>query len=266
MKVSKAQELAGVETAFTGVAHLLRDQLLEVPPYQRSFSWEAEQIDAFWSDLLAALISDQPVYFLGTVVLTSGSGRTTVIDGQQRLATVSMLLAAIRNQFADREESASAEFIDSRYLSSISLKTQALEPRLHLNTTDHEFYERVVLKGQQSLPSDLVATSTRLLDSSFERLSENLSGDILRAGPYWRDRLLSWVDLLDSRVRIIVVTVKDDADAFLIFETLNDRGLSLTVADVVKNYLFGLCRNDIEAAEQAGLTLYLNSRNQDALS
>jgi hypothetical protein len=89
------------------------------------------------------------------------------------------------------------------------------------------------------------------LKEGYDFLQSRLKDDIESAGPYWRDRLLAWIQLLDSRARVIAVTVRDDADAFLIFETLNDRGLALTVADVIKNYLFGLCRDRTSEAEQS---------------
>ena len=57
-----------IDTSFTGVAHLLRDRQLEVPAYQRSYSWTEDEVSAYWHDLRAAMVSDQPIYFLGTVV------------------------------------------------------------------------------------------------------------------------------------------------------------------------------------------------------
>ncbi len=69
------------------------------------------------------------------------------------------------------------------------------------------------------------------------------------------DRLLDWVDYLDSRVRVIWVEVPDDANAFVIFETLNDRGFDLSVTDLLKNYLFGLSGDRIEETQQYWITM-----------
>jgi hypothetical protein len=244
-------ELAGIQTELTGIAHLLRDQQMEVPPYQRSYSWGLEQVEAFWTDLRAALVAEQPVYFLGTVVLTAGeSDRTTVIDGQQRLATTSLLMTAVRDVFRARGDDVSANQVESQYVQSTSLLRQQLEPRLLLNHRDRDFYEEYVLHGRQN-PIVSPPESNARLREGYNFLRSRLKDDIESSGPYWRDRLLAWIQLLDSRARVIAVTVRDDADAFLIFETLNDRGLALTVADVIKNYLFGLCRDRTFEAEQS---------------
>jgi uncharacterized protein with ParB-like and HNH nuclease domain len=102
----------------SGIAALLRTRSLAVPFYQRSYSWRAkDDVDAgvdvrdeklqvvdYWSDLIGSFHS-KVSYFLGTVVLAreGGAGRQLVIDGQQRLATTSLLLAAIREEFNARD-------------------------------------------------------------------------------------------------------------------------------------------------------------------
>lgn len=236
-----------------GIAHLLRDRELEVPPYQRSYSWRGEQIMAFWHDIRAAMVAEQPVYFLGTIVLTrKTNGRSIVIDGQQRLATTSMLLAAIRDIFAENDDLVSAAQVHSQYVSSTSLLTQQSEPRLLLNRVDRPAYETSVIQSRE-LDLDHAPDSARRLHQGFQSLKSALREDVQSAGPYWRQRLISWIQMLDVRTRVIVVSVRDDADAFLIFETLNDRGLALTVADLVKNYLFGLCRDRIPEVEKKWL-------------
>lgn len=243
-------DLTAIETSFMGVAHLLRDRQLEVPPYQRSYSWTQDEVLAFWQDLRASMVADNSVYFLGTVVLTVGAGdRSTVIDGQQRLATTSMLLAAIRDVFTERGDTASAAQVGSQYVSSTSLLTQLAEPRLMLNHVDRFAYQSIVVDAE--VPAlDNLSDSGRRIAECVDLLRNRLREDVDAAGPYWRDRLIGWIRMLDSKTRVIVVSVRDDADAFMIFETLNDRGLALTVADLVKNYLFGLCRDRIGEVEQ----------------
>ena len=67
----------------------------------------------------------------------------------------------------------------------------------------------------------------------------------------WQQRLIRWAEFLEYEVRAIVVDVPTSADAFLIFETLNDRGLALTVADFLKNYLHGISGDRLKAVESA---------------
>src|SRR5688572_17262468 len=104
---------------------------MSVPLYQRDYSWKIEHVKEFWSDLRAAMAAPSPEYFLGTIVLTPGEGeRLTVIDGQQRLATVSMLLAAIRDYFAEMGDADRASVLESSFLSWHSLRKAVREPRL----------------------------------------------------------------------------------------------------------------------------------------
>lgn len=238
-----------MDTQLTGLGHLLRDMPVSVPSFQRSYSWGEDQVEAFWQDLRAALISEQPVYFLGTVVLRVGPGAATVIDGQQRLATTSMLLAAIRDVFVERGDTARAQALEQQYVVATSLRSSTLEPRMALNTADRGFYEGYVIGRETRAQTVPTVESHEHIRDAFDYLASALRDDVEAAGPRWSERLLDWVDLLDQHARVIAVRVQDDADAFLIFEALNDRGLELAIADTIKNYLFGLARERITEAE-----------------
>jgi hypothetical protein len=130
-----------------GIGHLLRDLHLSVPTYQRPYSWGVEQVETFWTDLRAALEYSSEEYFLGTVVLSGApsSRQRVIIDGQQRLATATLLLAAIRDVFREFKDSSRAEVLQNDYLSQKSLKTSEREPRLRLNTQDAKYFEGRIL-------------------------------------------------------------------------------------------------------------------------
>jgi len=241
-----------IDPSLEGVGHLLRDGLLEIPLYQRSYSWETEDVETFWYDLRAALVSNEPIYFLGTVVIsTGGHERAAVIDGQQRLTTASVLFASIRDQFLERGDEVRAATIQQRYLAVTSLESTSVEPRLHMNRQDREYFDaHIVESGAFTAASADHPRSVRLMSMAYQRLSELLREDVQSAGPRWQQRLLDWISFLDQRARVIAVRVRDDADAFLIFETLNARGVELSAADLIKNYLFGLCRSRLEYAQE----------------
>ncbi len=240
------------------VGRLLREGVLEVPPYQRSYAWTREQVDTYWFDLRAALIASEPIYFLGTVVISSGPGeRSVIIDGQQRLATTSLLYAAIRDQFMARGDAKRARTVQERFLTWDSLTSTEVEARLALNEQDRGYFTAVAAGGQTQgpAPNDSDPESVVRMRAAFAVLSNFLADDVEAAGPHWQDRLLAWVTFLDRTVRVIVVRVRDDADAFLIFETLNARALELSAADLIKNYLFGLCRHRLEVAQESWATM-----------
>jgi hypothetical protein len=252
VSVATPHDAPSIVPSLEAVGRLLREGVLEVPPYQRSYAWTKEQVDTYWFDLRAALIASEPIYFLGTVVISSGSSeRSVVIDGQQRLATTSLLFAAIRDEFVKRGDAKRARTVQERFLTWDSLVSTDVEPKFVLNEQDRDHFAAIASgspTGVQLVES--APESVLRIRAAFDALSGYLSDDIEAAGPHWQDRLLSWIGFLDRIVRVIVVRVRDDADAFLIFETLNARGLELSAADLIKNYLFGLCRQRLPIAQE----------------
>jgi hypothetical protein len=227
--------------------------VLAVPEFQRSYSWTTEEVQEFWSDLREARSLPSPEYFLGTIVISGRPGsRSTVIDGQQRLATVTMLLAAIRNQFLTAGDEGRAAVIDHDYIAARALRTADLEPRLGLNFEDAAFFRNlVVVRPGESHPNDEAGESHRRIRHAFEFLTKSVAQETDRAETNWRETLFGWVEFLERGVLTIVVDVHSEADAYLIFETLNDRGLPLNNADLLKNYLFGLADQDLPQVRDA---------------
>lgn len=248
------ENLRALKAELDGIGHVLRDLSLSVPSYQRSFSWEKEQVAEFWDDLRSTLLSRDPNYFLGTIVLTgeSRSRDRTIIDGQQRLVTTSILLAAIRDAFMAAGDPARAEVLQNTYLAQHSLASASREPRLVLNTQDAEYFNSTVLLLNSERLAPAFASNDRIA-AAYEFLREKIGNEVESSKHGWADHLLRWVDFLEGSVQVIVVEVLSDTDAFLVFETLNDRGLALTVADLLKNYLYGLARDSIESVERAWL-------------
>lgn len=243
--------LSRFDSSFEGIGHVLRDRLLAVPTYQRAYAWRMEHVAQFWSDLRAALAAPDPEYFLGAIVLTPSTGRMHVIDGQQRLATAGMLVAAIRDYFVRVGEATFAEEIERKYLTSLNFATGQKEARLVLSSKDAAYFARTVaMTTGDDAPVAEFQSNTRIREA-FEYLAAEIRNDAEAAGPNWSKRLIEWIEFLDGSVHVIVVSAASDADAFLIFETLNDRGLPLSTADLLKNYLISLVDPRLSDAERA---------------
>lgn len=258
--------LTRFESSFEGIAHAIRDRPLAVPPYQRSYAWKKEQVEQFWEDLRGALAAPDPEYFLGAIVVTPGlAGRMNVIDGQQRLATVLMLIAAIRDYFEAVGESEMASEVQRTYVASLNLNSGVTEPRLLLNSNDAEYFEQRVTTRPE-VPMVEEHESNRRIRVAFDYLKAEVRSDAEAAGPNWRHRLLGWLRFLDARAHVIFVSAASDADAFLIFETLNDRGLPLSTADLLKNYLLSQAVGNFASAEeswQRAVTSFEGSAEED---
>lgn len=239
-----------IEANLRGIGHVLRDMTLSVPPFQRNYSWTEEQVSDYWYDLRAAISAAHPYYFMGTVVVSRNGGLgAIVIDGQQRLATTSLLLAAIRDQLADGNEANRASALQHRYLTGWSLEKNLDEPRLDLNEADRPYFRSAVLHQTSNASSH----HRPLLSAAFDQLRDFVAAESEAAGPHWVERLLQWVEYVDRRAQVIVMETANDGDAFMVFETLNDRGLPLAVADVIKNYLLSLSRSKLEDAAELWL-------------
>ena len=96
----------------------------------------------------------------------------------------------------------------------------------------------MIVEERDPAELELIHSSHTLIKEALEFLEHRIESVVDVAGSNWSDALANWVDYLKESVRVIVVDVPTEADAFLIFETLNDRGADLTIADLLKNYLF----------------------------
>lgn len=228
-----------IELALSGVGSQLQNRMLAVPIYQRPYAWTDENVREYWSDLITALSKGSAEYFLGTIVIAKEGvpGRDTVIDGQQRLATTQMLLASVRDEYQARGDNKRAQIIQSRFLSADDLATGSIVPRLQLSSDDDAFFRQLVIESKAGTTS--LRKSHKRIEAAYALLRERISELTTASGSDWSQQLIGLVEFVTSNLRAIVLDVAGEADAFLIFETLNDRGADLTVADLLKNYLFG---------------------------
>jgi hypothetical protein len=222
-----------------GLGSLLRRWRLIVPPNQREYAWTDREVTQLLQDFAKA-INEVGIYFLGTIVtIPRDEGTLEVVDGQQRLATTAILLAAIRDYLRERNEDLIVQSIDDEFLSGIDRERRIRVPKLKLNIDDNEIFDRIVTRrsGESDL-EPLRASHERLLLAREEArkhvrrivapLDEKEHGDLLNR----------WVSFLEHRALVVLLRVPDDANAYKMFETLNDRGLRTSQADLIKNFLF----------------------------
>jgi hypothetical protein len=228
-----------------GIGNLIRRSRHAVPPNQRSYAWEGINVRDLLQDINAEIGRPSggrtPEYFLGTIVLVdSGDGKPPHIsDGQQRLATTSIILARIRDILKELGDGDRADALQNDYLFRKDFDSGDVETQVGLNVEDNAFFYEVILKSYPHSVSDsafLRASNKRLLIASkiaYEFLHNAAGGfsDTLKA-PYLR----SWVAFIKEHTHIVAVTVADANQAFRIFETLNDRGVRASQVDLLKNF------------------------------
>lgn len=232
-----------ISSEVLSLGRLIRgEERFTVPRFQRNYAWEEDHVESFWRDIFNIFGDDGADYFLGAIVITNrGAEGPIVIDGQQRLITTCVLLAALRSVVA---ETGQAELVREA-VDDILLAGTGGEPRILLNRVDRIFYDRYVA-GEATIGDmtamrrdDALPMSNRLLADCFCFMHRQLKTFIAEG---WTESRLAEAVLkaIDEQIFVIRLDVRSDYDAFVLFETLNDRGLSLSEADLLKNFLLSV--------------------------
>jgi Protein of unknown function DUF262/Protein of unknown function (DUF1524) len=213
------------------LGHLLSDQLLKVPRFQRRYSWVEEHVSEFWADIQRAAAAGDS-YFMGTVVLANegdGSTRKLIIDGQQRITTTAILFIALRDRLRELDQDRPARAVEESHLSDYILAEEQTVAKLTLSPGDHPAFTALLDRIVPSKATDLVSAAYLQLRRNINELAPQTSD--------YR-KLIELVEYLDKRVQVLLAVATGLPEAYVIFETLNDRGADLTTADLLKNYLF----------------------------
>lgn len=210
----------------------------EVPPFQRDYSWDREEWEDLWLDLLA--LETDGEHYMGYLVMqeTEQPKHFIVIDGQQRITTISLLILATVQYLLDRGDTERAEDLQHAYLSSRNIATRVNVPKLKLNYNNEYIYAGKLL--QLSLPPNLsgLKPSEKKLIGAFHFFYNNIKE---RFGNKDTETITAFITKeVDVKLFFTSITVKDDLNAFKVFETLNARGTKLSTADLLKNFLFSI--------------------------
>ena len=219
----------------SGVGAQLQNYRTTVPPNQRSFKWTTEHVAELLGDIDEAMDDGADEHFVGTMVMKDGDPAQDVLDGQQRLATVSLLLGALADGLEELGEQKRAEGIRTAYLVRYDVDADEDLPRLTLNAEDDPYF-RACIAGTAVEPDVSAPESHRLLFAARAATEEWVRERMRRANDP-EEWLLNLRRFVENGVKAVRVRVSDEADAYRLFETLNDRGLDLTIADLLKNFL-----------------------------
>ncbi len=225
----------------------------QVPRFQRDYSWGEDEWDTLWQDILGTVSEGaEPAHYMGYLVLQTKDDKVfDVIDGQQRLITLSILILAIlanlerliregRNGDDNRirKEELYRNFIGFR-------DPETLVPRskLRLNRNNDSYYQNYIV-ALRDLPNYRLKSTERLLRESFlfyeKRVwlyTQNLKDDHGKA-------LARFAGDLSDRLFFTKITVDDELNAYKVFETLNARGVRLSPTDLLKNTIFSILHRE----------------------
>jgi Protein of unknown function DUF262/Protein of unknown function (DUF1524) len=216
------------------------DYVFSIPDYQRPYAWTTEEARELIEDLLGFIeatpgqVSEMPSYFLGSIVLIKGdSPKADVVDGQQRLTTLTLLLAAIR---ANIDIKLRSNITKRLYEEGDPLTGTDDRFRLTLRERDAEFFKQYVQKENGF--ENLLKLESALTDSR-KNLRDNARLYQSRLQTLSEKQRVELASFVLQRCYIVVVASSDETSAFRIFAVLNSRGLDLTAPDILKAKLIG---------------------------
>jgi len=216
-----------------------------VPPYQRDYSWEREYWEDLWMDILD--LPKEKYHYMGYVVFQEDNTKIKaqlIIDGQQRFTTLSILcLSAIRllkewvtYNIDPVNNNIRIEKLTEKFLGNFSTSKLTITPKLILNRNNDDFYKSYLLNHRRPPAISKLKPSQRRLWQAYEYFYQLLK---VRIASNSGEELAIFVDdEISNSLIFTTINVSDDLNAYKVFETLNARGVKLSPADLLKNYLF----------------------------
>lgn len=224
-----------IQAKTRSVRELLSDTKYGIDYYQREYKWQTKQIVELVSDLTTAFLEEyQPQherkdvasyghYFLGSIVISQPDEKKQIVDGQQRLTSLTLLLIYLHNIQKDRPDAVSIE--------KMIFSEEYGEKSFNLDIPERNECMNALFDGKPYDAVDQVESIQNLIgryNDIVEAFPAEIAND--KALPYF-------VDWLRNKTQLVEITAYADADAYTIFETMNDRGLSLSNTDMLKGYL-----------------------------
>lgn len=220
-----------------------------IPRFQRDYSWTDDEWEDLWADLMGTLQPEgESAHYMGYLVLQSSDDKTfEVIDGQQRLTTVSIIvLAVLKNlqRLIDSGNDSEAnkrrmEQIRQTYVGYLDPVTLVARAKLTLNRNNNSYFQDYLVPLGH-LPQRGFRASEHLLRKAFEWFDRRVAEYLKKSTGTEGMRLAQFVEDMSDRLFFTMITVTDELNAYKVFETLNARGVRLSATDLLKNYLFSV--------------------------
>lgn len=236
--MSQSSQISATEDTVKSL--LSRKYRYIVPEYQRQYSWEEEHWEDLWRDL--QVLEEGHTHFLGSVVFVERNtdfdelNEFEIVDGQQRLTTISILLCALREYYIQKDNEEAAKSIEDDYLFEQNDDFND-EQKIELNSLDQNQYRRLL---QGNPPREDASNLRRAIEFFAEKISSLSEEEVETI----RRKLL-------NSVTIVTIDCPSQESAFRLFETLNDRGLELSQIDLMKNHLYKKVQNDTSINAEA---------------
>lgn len=256
-----------IQPHYRTISELLKNRTFAIDEYQRDYKWEQRHIEELINDLVNRFqsnyregdtprsVPDYSDYFLGSIIVTQREGRSYLVDGQQRVTSLTLLLIFLYREAIARKLNVASTVAELVYSDSYG------ERVFNLDIPERTPVLRALFNGEAYVSGghdESVGTILERYDDIDANDFEDELGDSLESFIYW----------LINRVGLIEIVASNDAQAYAIFETMNDRGKPLSPVDMLKAYLLAPVRDEAERGRANDrwrrMTLELNSWGDEA--
>lgn len=245
-----------IESHDKTIEKLLHGSYYRIPRFQRPYSWGEAQLEDFWDDIV---IENEEDYFIGSVVVFPGSeGVLEIVDGQQRITTITIVLAALRDLFDEIGEADLASGVqgflerrDKRNRYQFVLKTQTSYPYLQ---SQIQSYPAKKSRKEITPEEEALAFARSFFVARLDVIRASFLGDSAEPSDEAVADLVDRLETVRDRVlglNVVHIEVDAEDDAYVIFETLNTRGLDLSLSDLLRNFLLRGLRSSNEDLDLA---------------
>lgn len=230
---------------------LLLNRKYIIPRFQREYSWEKDQVEELWNDIISNFQYingnlEPSEYFLGTIVLAGDESDAAnieryIVDGQQRFMTITIIFSVLSHIFGKRNED---QLRDSIHKYVISKDENGNEYTKLVNEAAKPFFQKKIQKKVSEDIPPQTSEDRHILDA-YNFFARQLSEENLKKifDEQYTNNNLTYLDMLKKfrdqilRCKIVYVTVKNFSDAYIIFEVLNAKGKELAPLDIIKNII-----------------------------
>ncbi|MDO4689987.1 MAG: DUF262 domain-containing protein [Fusobacterium sp.] len=220
--------------------------LYRIPQYQRPYKWVNEQVEQLWYDILDAYENNVENYFLGSIITaktSDESGYIDVVDGQQRMTTLMILFCVLRDNYKDinSNDTGNPFTVDIDAIkSAISLNNRNRRLRLFTHLNHQSDFSKTIL--DEGATSSLTPIFKYQLKNDQEPIYKFINTAFIfkeKLSNLASEERGKFVNYLFNKVQLIRIDCSNRDFAIKLFQVLNDRGMDLTAADLIKSYLIG---------------------------
>lgn len=224
----------------------------EVPRFQRDYAWTEEQWSDLWQDIEEVIQEQDDEHYMGYLVLQRINDNTSIIiDGQQRLTTVTLIIIAalyqlkelVENNDHPEDNQRRLDALQRSYIGALNPVSLTVENKLQLNRNNQSYFKTYLASLQKPRVSRIKRSEKQLADAC------RFFQDKLKAAKWSGDKIAGFVEVMASRLLFTTIRVGSEVNAYRVFETLNARGVQLSTPDLLKNFIFSAIDQNHSAHE-----------------